>query len=248
MGNILVRKLELFGALPDDDRRLLDDMIRHPTQVRDHQDIVKEGDAPDEVHLVLAGLACRYKLLPDGRRSIFAYLVPGDCCDLNIFILKQMDHSIATLSACTIVSIPQRRVLELCERPAIVRAFWWSTLIDEATLREWLVNIGHRSAESRIGHLFCELHLRLKAVGLAEEGAFTLPLTQTEIGDSMGVSTVHVNRSLQSLRTRGLIVYQSGRLVIPDVDRLASACEFNANYLHIGTGNGAEKRTALHLS
>ncbi len=146
---------------------------------------------------MLEGFAYRYKLLPDGKRSIFAYLVPGDFCDLNIFILKAMDHSIATLSACTMVDIPRPRILELLERPAIARALWWATLVDEATLREWLVNMGRRDAETSIAHLFCEMHLRLKSIGLADGGEFRLPITQNELADTVGLSAVHVNRSLQ---------------------------------------------------
>ena len=236
MLNILVKKLELFGALPSDDRGLLNDVVTKTRQIDSHQDIIREGDSPTDVILVLSGFACRYKVLPDGRRSIFAFLVPGDFCDLHIFILKAMDHGIATVSPCTIVNIPRSRVLELSERPAIARALWWTTLVDEATLREWLVNIGQRDAESSIAHLFCELHLRLKGVGLSDGGEFSLPITQSELADTMGLSAVHVNRSLQSLRVQGLITLRSGRLVIPDVDRLRAACQFNPNYLHLEEG------------
>lgn len=153
MENILTRKLEIFGPLPDNDRRILDDTIMRSKKIANRHDIIREGDIPEDVHLVLEGFACRYKILSDGRRSIFAYLIPGDFCDLNIFILKSMDHGIATLSASTIVDIPRNRILELCERPAIVRALWWATLVDEATLREWLVNVGKRDAETGIAHL-----------------------------------------------------------------------------------------------
>lgn len=205
-----------------------------------HQDIIREGDSPSNVILVLDGFACRYKILPDGSRSIFAYLVPGDFCDLHIFILSAMDHSIATVSPCTIVDIPQSRVLELSERPAIVRALWWTTLVDEATLREWLVNMGQRDAESSIAHLFCELHLRLKGVGLSDGGEFSLPITQTELADTMGLSNVHVNRSLQSLRSQGLVTFRQRRIVIPDVNNLRSFCYFNPNYLHIEEGKQLE--------
>ena len=236
MANLLTRKLELFGPLPPADRSLLDDVIRDPHQVDAHQDIVREGDAPDEVNLVLEGFACRYKILPDGSRSIFAYLVPGDLCDLNIFILKAMDHTIATLSACTMVSIPRRRILELTERPAIARALWWTTLVDEATLREWLVNLGKRRADVRIAHLLCELHLRLTSVGLVEDGEFALPLTQSELADTMGMSPVHMNRSLQALRSQDLVVFKSRHLVIPDIDRLRAMSQFNPNYLHLDGG------------
>ncbi len=236
MENILARKLELFGPLPVNDKRLLDDVISNPKQVESHRDIIREGDAPDDVHLVLSGFACRYKVLPEGNRSIFAYLVPGDFCDLNIFILKSMDHNIATISPCMMIDIPRNRVLELAERPAIARALWWATLVDEATLREWLVNIGRRSAETRIAHLFCEIHLRLKSIGLADGGEFALPITQDELGDTMGLSTVHVNRTLQSLRGQQLITFKNGRLLILDIERLRDICQFNHNYLHLGLG------------
>ncbi len=243
MTSPLTRKLELFGLLSAEDKQMLESLAASARSVASHKDLIRESDSPTEVQLVLEGMACRYKVLPDGKRSIFAYLVPGDFCDLNIFILKEMDHSIMTLSSCTVATIPRAKVLELFERPAIARSLWWATLVDEATLREWLVNIGQRSAEARIGHLLCEMHLRLASVGLATDGEFTLPLTQTEIGDTMGLSTVHVNRTLQSLRIQGAIAFRSGRVVIPDIKRLAHACQFNPNYLHIGTG----KHDAGHI-
>ena len=236
MINPLTRKLELFGPLPLADRSLLDDVIGRSQWVEAHRNIVREGDAPDDVNLVLEGFACRHKILPNGSRSIFAYLVPGDFCDLNVSILKAMDHTIATLSACRIVKIPRERVLEMTDRPAIARALWWTTLVDEATLREWLVNIGKRRADVRTAHLLCELHLRLKSVGLAEGGEFALPLTQTELADTIGMSPVHMNRSLQVLRSQGLVVFKNRQLVIPDIARLRQIGQFNPNYLHLEGG------------
>lgn len=240
MDNLLTRKLELFGRLSDTDRGFLDESIVNARKIQARKDIICEGDSPSDVILVLDGFACRYKILADGKRSIFAFLVPGDFCDLHIFILKTMDHSIASLSPCRIVNIPRSRVLQLSERPAIARALWWTTLVDEATLREWLVNMGQRDAESSIAHLFCELHLRLAGVGLAAGGEFALPITQVELADTMGLSSVHVNRSLQSLRSQGLIVYKNGNLVIPDVRRLRMACGFDPNYLHLEDGKRDE--------
>lgn len=240
MINVLTRKLELFGRLSRSDKQILDDVIVRSREIETRQDIIREGDSPSDVILVLEGLACRYKILPNGLRSIFAYLVPGDFCDIHIFILRAMDHGIATLSPCTIVNIPRSRVLELSERPAIARALWWTTLVDEATLREWLVNMGKRDAESSIAHLFCELHLRLKSVGLVNGGEFSLPIRQADLADTMGLSTVHVNRSLQSLRGKELIVLKAGRIFIPDIDQLRSSCQFNPNYLHLEEGKNDE--------
>lgn len=236
MFNPLLRKLELFGPLPDDDRQMLDEVVKKRRSVPAKTNIIQEGDAPTDVHLVFSGFACRSKLLPNGKRHIFAYLVAGDFCDLHVFILKAMDHTIETLSPCEFVEISRARVLELTSRPAIARALWWANLVDEATLREWLVNLGQRDAIHRIAHLFCELHLRLDSIGLVTGDEFSLPITQAEIGETMGLSTVHVNRALQDLRRDGLLAFKSGQLVIPDVARLRQMSDFNPNYLHLEGG------------
>jgi CRP-like cAMP-binding protein len=236
MPNPLTRKLELFGDLPHEDRQLLDVVVKNRRSVPAKAIIIREGDAPRDVHLVFSGFACRSKLLADGKRQIFAYLVPGDFCDLHVFILKAMDHTIETLSSCELVEIPRDRVLELTGRPAIARALWWANLVDEATLREWLVNLGQRDAVHRIAHLFCELHLRLDSIGRVDHDVFSLPITQTELGETMGLSAVHVNRALQFLRREGLIGLQSHVLDIPDINRLREFSDFNPNYLHLEGG------------
>ena len=238
MVNLLTRKLEGFGPLPEADKHVLDAVIHEVRAVEPRVDLIREGEAPSEVHLILEGFACRYKMLPNGTRQIVAYLVPGDFCDLHVFILRKMDHSIATLSRCTVVKIPRPRVLELSERPAIARALWWAALVDEATLREWLVNIGARSSEQRMAHLFCELLLRLRAVGLTNGDQYELPITQIELADTMGLTSVHVNRVLKRLRVDGLIAMKGRKLIILDVERLKALSGFNPNYLHLPDQNG----------
>ena len=233
MENLLTRKLERFALLSLDDRQLLDDIIAPSRIVPARSDLIREGQSSNDVRLILKGFAIRYKLLPTGGRQIVGYLLPGDFCDLNVFILRTMDHSIATLSACTVVDIPRRRILELTNRPGIARAFWWVTLVDEGTLREWLLNIGQRHAVQRIGHLLCELYTRLQSVGLAGKGGFELPLTQADIGDTVGLSYVHVNRCMQSLREMKLVTVRNRTVVIDDLDRLMDYAGFNSNYLHL---------------
>ena len=233
LGIPLVRKLQAFAALSDTDRRMLDELIVHERDLLPGTDLIKEGDRPSDVHLVTEGFACRYKELPDGKRHIMAYLVPGDFCDLHVFVLREMDHSLGTLSRCRVVDIPRVQILELLERPAIARAFWVAALVDEATLREWLVNIGSRPAEQRIAHLLCELLLRLRAVGFANGDRYELPLTQQDLADTMGMSSVHMNRVLQHLRADNLIELKGKNLVIPDLERLKAFGGFNPNYLHL---------------
>lgn len=176
-----------------------------------------------------------------GKRQIFAYLIPGDFCDLHVALLKKMDHSIATLSPCQVVELSPATIVALTERrPSLARALWMCTLVDEGTLREWLLNIGQRSAATRIAHLFCEIHERMRAVGLTDQGSCELPLTQGELGDTMGLSIVHVNRSLKDLRESGLVTLHNGRIVIPDAERLKRYADFDPSYLHVRWPPGAD--------
>ena len=156
MPNAFIQKLSLFAPLSGPDTKLLEQICSKPLPVKARQDLIREGEAPDVVHLILDGFACRYKVLPDGTRSIMAYLLPGDMADWHVFILRHMDHSVATLSPCQVVQIPRPAVVEITDKyPAITRALWWIALVDEAVLREWIVNVSRRSATEAVAHLFC---------------------------------------------------------------------------------------------
>ena len=232
--NPFVLKLACGADLGAQDRETLREISSRSRPVGAKSHIIGEGDRPGDVHLVMQGYACRSKVLPDGSRQIMALLLPGDFCDLHVAILGEMDHDIVTLTPCQVVDIPRREVLALSNRSsALTRALWWSTLTDEGTLREWLANIGRRSAEERLAHLFCELMVRLRAVGLADEVGYDLPLKQEELADALGLSVVHVNRVLQNLRREGLVVWQGARLEIPDFERLSVLASFDPNYLHL---------------
>jgi CRP-like cAMP-binding protein len=238
MANPLIRKLEAYARLSDDDRRLLDSASQDARTVPGRTDLIREGDRPADVHLILEGFACRYKITSEGKRQIMAYLVPGDFCDLHVFVLEHMDHSIGTLSPCKVVNIPRERILALLERPRLSLTLRLAVLTDMAVLREWLVNFGQRPAEERVAHALCELLMRLHVVGLADEGSYQLPITQGELADTMGLSNVHVNRVLQKLRQAGLISWKGDVLVVPDVDRLIEFSGSNPNYLHLAGNNG----------
>jgi CRP-like cAMP-binding protein len=234
MLNPLIQKLQHGAELTDEDRQVLEQVISEPRIVDPRQDLIHEGDRPENVHLILDGFACRYKLVPGGERQIMAYLVPGDFCDLHVSILGEMDHSIATLSRCKVVYIPRRAIDDMTENHGrINRALWWATLVDEATLREWLVNMGRRPADKQLAHLLVELLVRLQAVGLATENSYDFPVTQAELADTLGISTVHVNRMLQQLRKDGLLTLRGSRLTILDLDRLKELADFTPNYLHL---------------
>ncbi|MFN3669206.1 MAG: Crp/Fnr family transcriptional regulator [Brevundimonas sp.] len=236
MSNPFLLKLAFGADLTSDDRRLLAELSSNPRPVAARTDLSREGQKPTNVHLVMSGYACRYKVLPNGRRQIMAIFVPGDVCDLHVQILGEMDHSIGTLSDAMVVDISPTKIEELIANPRINRALWWMTLVDEGTLREWLVSLGQRDAAERMAHVFCELHLRLQSVGLAGEDSFDLPGTQDDLADLMGVTVVHVNRTLATLRETRLIQFERGRLAIPDVSRLRAFGGFDPNYLHLQDG------------
>lgn len=231
--NPLVVKLQTVTDITPPDVAALAAVCTDVRDLAPRRSIIREGDRPDHVHLILEGWAARYKLLPNGARQITAFLLPGDLCDLHVTILGEMDHSIATIGRARVAYIPRREMEALTDRPAIARAFWWATLVDEAVLRAWIVNVGRRDALEAIGHLMCELYVRMRNVGLTFGHSFELPLTQEEIADALGLTPVHVNRVLQRMRGEALISLKRGTLEILDYPRLEKASGFNSNYLHI---------------
>jgi CRP-like cAMP-binding protein len=229
-----VRKLEYGAGLSDQDRQVLDQAVRDVRQFKPRHDLILEDDSPENVHVILEGFACRYKRLPDGTRQIMAYLVPGDCCDLHVSILSKIDHTIGTLTTCKVALLPHAVIDDLtAQSRAITRALWWSTLSDQGTQREWLINMSRRPADKRLAHLLCELLVRLQAVGLATENSFVLPLTQRQLADTLAMTGVHLNRIVRQLREEGLITLKGHTITIPDVERLSQFSDFNPNYLHL---------------
>jgi CRP-like cAMP-binding protein len=237
MNNPLLRKLSNFAALSEEESTAVLDSCRDVREVGAREDVISQGDRTGGVKLLLDGFACRYKTLEDGRRQIVAYFVPGDLCDLRVFILKRMDHSIGAIAPSQVATIAPDNVLKLMHSyPTLTRALWWSTLVEEAIAREWIVNMGQRNALERTAHLFCELLYRFRAVGLNQGLSCTLPLTQVELAETLGLSAVHVNRTLQELRRQKLITLDDGRLTIQNLRVLEELSFFNADYLHLEHG------------
>jgi CRP-like cAMP-binding protein len=234
LASLLIRKLERFERWSAEERQSVLDAIDSTVRLPAHAHLVQEGETPDGVHVVLEGFACGYKLLPDGRRQIVSYCVPGDLCDLRMTLLPRMDCSIGTISQALVVRLSRERLQEITQRsPRLTRAFWQTTLIEQAIAREWLINVGQRTAFSRAAHLFCEMFLRLRAVGLVQVNTCEFPLTQTEIADTLALSTVHVNRTLMELRRSGLITLRDKQLTIHHLPALEAAAGFVPDYLHL---------------
>ncbi len=233
MDNAFVTKLSGFAALTVAEAGLLAGVCDTARVLPPRHDLIREGDKPGPVFVVLEGWACRYKLLPEGGRQIMAFLMPGDFCDMHIAVLDEMDHNIATITKARIATVQRKRMETLIEAtPAITQAFWRAQLVDEATLRAWIVSMGRRGSVERVAHLMCELYIRAHNIGLASEDQLALPLTQIVLADALGLTPVHINRVLRKLRLEGVMEIGRGMLVIADPAKLARIAGFQDNYLH----------------
>jgi CRP-like cAMP-binding protein len=249
MRNPWTMKMEQYTRFSDTDRTRLDELVLlRQIKFEAREDIVREGDRTDQCHLIVAGLACRYKVLSNGNRQIMAFLVPGDLCDAEVFILKEMDHTIGTLTPTTVALIPGLVIEDLLSQPVgLAKALWWGTLTDLGVLRERIVDHGRRDAYVRIAHLIYELLVRYRIVGLANDDSFDFPMTQVDLADATGLSPVHVNRVLQRMREEQLILLRNRCLTVAAPDRLKEIAGFSANYLHLNRAHdkheGLDRRT-----
>ena len=231
----LIQKLETLAGLSTEEKQALRSLPMSVKTFRADQDVVHEGDCPVECCLVLTGMVFRYLMLDDGRRQIMGFYIPGDIPDLQSLHIKIMDHSVGTLVPTTVALIPHRSLNDLNARyPGVANALWRDTIVDAAMFRLWMVGLGRKSAHERIAHLLCELLVRFKAVGLAKDDqTCEFPITQAELGDALGLTTVHTNRVVQDLRADGLIILRGSSLHINDWERLQQRAKFNPTYLHL---------------
>ena len=244
---LLPRRLGNFAALSQAEAAALRRLGAGPHRtIGARQDLAREGEPPRVAFLILSGWASRYKMLEDGRRQTLAFLLPGDLCDINSDIVGERDHSIGAVSPVTCVEIGHDRLdAVMAEHPRLGRAFWWQLLTSLSMQREWTLNLGQRSAIERLSHLFCELFLRLRAVGLCDRTSCDMPITQVDLSEATGLTSVHVNRTLQEMRARNLIVLRGRRLEIPDLERLERIALYNRAYLHL---DGVQAAPAARLS
>ncbi|HEX8528077.1 Crp/Fnr family transcriptional regulator [Allosphingosinicella sp.] len=195
--------------------------------------LVRDGDRTENCAMLITGFAHRYKITGEGARQIVSLHLPGEFVDLHNSLLETADHSAQTLTDAEIAFIPHHSIRSLAlARPAVGQALWRETLIDASIFREWVMNVGRRDARARIAHILCEFSLRLQAAGLAENHCYELPMTQEQLADAVGLTSVHVNRVLRQLAEEGLIARQRRSIVIGDWKRMREAGDFSERYLH----------------
>jgi len=229
----LFRKLETVVNLTSEERKAIERLPAHVRNTGNGETLLREGDRPSQCCLILSGLACRQKFVGNGHRQIMSFHILGDLPDLQSLYLDVMDHEVAMLRSGKVAFISHVAIRELIEQhPRMGAAFGRHTLIDAAIFRAWMVNIGRRSAHSRVAHLLCELVVLARVVGLGKKVIHHLP-TQEELGDALGLSIVHINRTMRHLRDEQLIATEGRQLSILDWKGLQRAGEFDPAYLHL---------------
>ncbi|WP_447556334.1 Crp/Fnr family transcriptional regulator [Vreelandella sp. EE22] len=229
-----IKKLENFQTFTPEEISALESYVTPVRTLKKSENLIQEEDKPYEINILLEGWATRYKISQEGKFQALAFLIPGDACDVHITLVERMDHSICAVVPSKFTSIPKHGIEEIYEHhPRVARALFWSMLVDESTLREWIFNIAGRRADQRMAHLFCELLTRSRAAGLTEDHGFELPLTQQQIGEAMGITPVHTSRIVSKLRADGLISWEKKFLKINDWETIKEFCGFDATYLHL---------------
>ena len=204
-----------------------------------HQYIIREFDRATHTCVMLSGFSVRHKIVAGGHRQIVAIHMNGEMVDLQNSLLGKADHSVQMLTRGQVAMIPREAIMRIAfERPAVGKAMWLDTLVDASIFREWIANVGRRNARTRIAHLLCEFGLRLQHAGLGQEVGYDLPMTQEQLGDATGLTSVHVNRTIKALEAEGLIDRASPRAItIGDWKKLAEVGDFDSGYLHMKEGD-----------
>ncbi len=233
MANRFIDKLRGFVDLTPGEVEALERETSRSQTFGPRKDLIREGDQPGPVFVVLEGWCFRYKVLPSGARQIMAFLMPGDACDLNIGMLAEMDHSIQTATSARVSKISREAMDGLmADHPGIARAMYVSQLVDEGTLRAWIVSLGRRNSAERVAHLLLELYVRGVRNGIADLNEMALPLSQAVLADALGMTPVHINRVLQELRRSGAVELERNLLRIQDITALIRISGFDDSYLH----------------
>jgi CRP-like cAMP-binding protein len=231
--NILLRKLTNLHDISEEEQAALIAALGPTRELKRGRDIVPDGSMPKETTVMLTGTACRYKVLPDGQRHILTFQYPGDMTDLYGYVMKKLDHAIGALSDCTFANIPHEQIAVLSAKyPNLQYAFWRDTMVDASISHAWALGGGRKSVVC-VAHMLCEIFVRLEAVGLAELG-WPLPFTATQqdLADALGLSLVHTNKTMASLKDKKLITRIGTKLKIVDWEGLQHIAQFDPAYLY----------------
>jgi CRP-like cAMP-binding protein len=225
-------RLLLRSTLGGEERRAILQLPYRIDHIQSRIEIVSPGDSVSNACLVAKGLVGRFDQMRDGRRQIAAFYIPGDMCDLHSVVAPTAGWGIVALTSSTILRVPHSDLRRLATGyPAIAMAFWRDGTVDASVLAKWVGNLGRQDARSRLAHVLCEVGTRMERAGFATRNSFDFDVTQEQLADAIGLTSVHVNRTIQKLRGEGILSMRAHRVEIADWNRLADIAEFDPTYL-----------------
>ncbi len=228
----LARKLGAFVALSEAELSVLEGLHKRRRTFAAGRDLVHQGQPDQAAYILISGWTCSYKLLEDGQRQIVDFQIPGDFLGLRSVVLHLSDHSVEPVTDIEVTEVHVSDLMKtFSDTPRLATAVLWAASRDEAMVVEHLINIGRREADVRVAHFLLELGARLTLVGLGSKTGYACPLTQYLLADALGLSSVHVNRVLRTLREAGMVTFRDGFVTFDDYDRLAEYAKFERTYL-----------------
>ncbi len=240
VASALARKLNQFLPLGPGELAALAELEAQHRPVAAGAELVHEREAGQRAFVLQRGWACCYKLLPDGGRQVIDFRVPGDFLGFRSVLLRTADHSAAAVTDAVVAEVPARRMLETFHAlPRLGAAILWAASRDEAMVVEHLVGIGRRDAVTRTAHFLVELGLRLRLIGLGSDKGYICPLNQYVLADALGLTAIHLNRTLRQLRERKLMTFRDGEVTFHDLDRLRTLAGHHGGYLDQGGSRSA---------
>lgn len=219
-------------AMSTEEMETVEDLVGDVTNYTGQHTVLHRGEVIERSTLLVEGFVARV-IMRDGKRHIVAIHVPGDFVDLHGYALKRLDHSVVTIGTARLAYVPHERLDRVMrEQPHLTRLLWFSTLLDAAIHREWILKLEQLNADGRLAHLIAELWHRLNFVGLADPTGFAFPLTQVELADACGTTAIHLNRVVRQLRETGIADISRGRITVLDMERLVELGQFERSYLY----------------
>ncbi|MGF6433862.1 Crp/Fnr family transcriptional regulator [Bradyrhizobium elkanii] len=231
--DMMIRKLRLHSDLSEEDTAALRSIVSHVRELPAETCIQREGDVVSQCTVILSGFSYRSKVTDNGKRQILSFHIAGEMPDLHGLFFKTIDHDLTSLSRARVGFIDHAALQEVIDRrAAVAKALWHETLLDAARFRQWIVSLGTQSAASRLAYLIAEIRQRLAAVGLAADDQFSFPITQVRLAEALGLSTVHVNRTLQSFRAKNILDIQDRVVTLGDIEKIVELGGFGES--HVG--------------
>lgn len=226
-------------TLTDEERGRLENAVVDVRSFGPRTTIVRAGDTLRQSTLLIEGLLSRYIDDRKGLRQLVAVHIPGDFVDLHGYPLRTLDHDVATMTAAKVAIVPHRNLdAILRDDPGLTRKLWFSTLLDAAVHRVWLFRMGRLDAAGRVAHFLCEMNARLSSAGLSDGKRFPLNITQGDLAEICGLTSVHVNRVMRQLREDRLCTFRSSVVEILNLPRLIERGEFDPYYLYMDHSPG----------